>query len=136
MITTTKLNGYTITGKLRGTGIYASFDSKLKRCSYNIAISNNTDSVDFVYYMSHNDYINHKRVMDEGDLINAFECILSVALLTLESFCDFMSEFGYTDYKEAKKVYDACKEERDKLLKIGIDADETYELLEMIREDE
>ena len=136
MITTTKLNDYTITGKLRGTGIYAPFDSKLKRCSYNIIISNDADSVNFVYYMSHNDYMSNKRVMDEGDLINAFECILSDALLTLESFCDFMSEFGYTDYKEAKKVYDACKEERDKLLKIGIDADETYELLEMIREDE
>ena len=136
MNTTTKINNYTITGKLRGTGIYAPFDRKLKRCSYNIIISNDTDSVDFVYFMSHSDYINHKRVMDEGDLINAFECILSEALLTLESFCDFMSELGYTDCKEAKRIYEACKEERDKLLKIGIEEDEIYELLEMIREDE
>lgn len=136
MNTTTKINNYTFTSKLRGTGIYAPFDSKLKRCSYNITISNDTNVVDFVYYMSHIDYLNHKITMNQEDIKNAFECILSDALIPIESFCEFMNEFGYTDCKEAKRIYDACKEERDKLLKIGIDEDETYDILEMIREDE
>ena len=137
------INGYVIKADIQRLEIYAPFDNNLLRNCFDIIIEsvdsayNNQDNkVYFDFYGSHIDCSNHKIIMNQEDIRNAFECILSDALIPIDSFCDFMSDFGYTDCKEAKRIYDACKEERDKLLKIGIDEDEMYRLLEIIREDE
>lgn len=93
--------------------------------AYRVTLTRNGVKVGFIF----NDNIYNES--DKNDFIysllrdsQAFEYCYNLA--------DFMNEYGYTDGKQAKQVYDACKKQSDRLHKLFNDAE--IEILEKIFE--
>lgn len=77
----------------------------------------------------------HPVLTDEG-LCNAFNCFVSDALAGDMDFEMFMAEFGYDwkKIKEAKKIWQACKESLKKLQSIY--KGDIYDLANFLKEQE
>jgi hypothetical protein len=73
----------------------------------------------FDFYASHADYLAGKTELTDSDLLGAFDCILRDAESGQESFNEFCGEFGYdNDSIKALRIWEACKETREKLVRI------------------
>lgn len=62
------------------------------------------------------------KIQTQSDLIGAFECFVSDALIAEESFDDFCANFGYEN-GQGKRTYKACQQSNAKLKRIIGDVD-------------
>ena len=58
------------------------------------------------------------QITDTEELKHAFECYLRDCLVGMDSYEDFISEFGYDDDRESKRVHKACIRALEKLERI------------------
>lgn len=93
--------------------------------AYNITMTRNGVKVGFIF----NDNIYNES--DKNDFIYSLLSD-SQAYESTRDLTDFMHEFGYTDARQARQAYDACKKQSDRLHKLFNDAE--IETLEKIFE--
>jgi cellulose biosynthesis protein BcsQ len=83
----------------------------------------------FDFYGSAIDAQKHITEMDDQELKNALECIISDAIAGSDSFENFCSNFGYDkDSRTAERIYNACKESLSKMDCLGFTLDDLYNL--------
>ena len=61
--------------------------------------------------------INKKELKGQA-LLEAFECFLLDCLAGGYSLKEFMAEFGYKNEKEAEKIWEACRKQKEKFEKL------------------
>jgi len=107
---------------------------KLPRYKYNVTVTIEDTAKDFAYYTSIADYEAGKKKLDDDDLTNAFECILSDAMSGMMTRSDFVREYGYanTNPTYTHRIYDACVDTRNALRRIS--DDDIYKLVNAISE--
>lgn len=93
--------------------------------AYRVTLTRNGAKVGFIF----NDNIYNES--DKNDFIYSLLSD-SQAYESTRDLTDFMNEFGYTDEKQAKRVYDACKKQSERLHKLFNDSE--IETLEKIFE--
>lgn len=76
------------------------------------------------------------QLADKMKPLEALHMFIDDAITAQQMDCvdDIMNEFGYTNYKEAKKVLDGLKRAYFKCRKFGIDDDTLYEIGNELRE--
>ena len=79
--------------------------------AYRVTLTRNDKKICFVF----NDNIYNES--DKNDFIYSLLSD-SQAYESTRDLTDFMHEFGYTDDKQAKKIYDACKKQSERLHKL------------------
>ena len=68
--------------------------------------------------------------MNDDDLKNALECVISDALSGIYSFDEFCSEFGYDeDSRSAERMHKACEDTYKRIVALGICEPEMYEIV-------
>jgi len=77
----------------------------------------------FDFYASAHDAEQGKTHLNRLDLADVLKCVLSDALAGYDTFEDFQREFGYTDCREAFRIYSACQESRQKVERLGLNED-------------
>jgi hypothetical protein len=83
----------------------------------------------FDFYGSAFDTQKHITEMNDQDLKNALENIISDAIAGNDSFEEFCSNFGYDeDSRSVERIHNACKESLSKMEYIGFTLDELYDL--------
>ena len=93
--------------------------------AYRVTLTRNGVKVGFVF---------NDNIYNESDKNDFIYSLLrdSQAYEYCYNFADLMNEYGYTDEKQAKQVYNACKKQFDRLHKLFNDAE--IETLEKIFE--
>ena len=79
--------------------------------AYRVTLTRNGVKVGFIF----NDNIYNES--DKNDFIYSLLSD-SQAYESTRDLADFMNEFGYTDDTQAKKIYDACKKQSERLHKL------------------
>jgi hypothetical protein len=83
----------------------------------------------FDFYGSAFDAQKHITEMDDQDLKNALESIISDAIAGSQTFEEFCSEFGYDeDSRSAERIHKVCEESLSKMECLGFTLDELYDL--------
>lgn len=115
----------TLLNEINATKTYIGKSDMTSGNAYRVTLTRNGVKVGFIF----NDNIYNES--DKNDLIysllrdsQAYEFCYNLA--------DFMNEYGYTDAKQAKQAYDACKKQSERLHKLFNDAE--IETLEKIFE--
>lgn len=98
------------------------------RFKYIVFVEIGGKGIDFDFFGSIADYQQSKELGAKG-LPFALYCFLSDAAAGMMPFEEFSSEFGYTDEKEAKRVWKGCKEATRKARKIGLTDAAIYDTL-------
>lgn len=97
------------------------------RYRYNVIVRNlNTGKEEkFAFYGSIAEYMGQA---DRTEPLTAFGMILDDAIVCINcrDYRDVMNEFGYTDSKEAKRVYKSCCNTYKKLRKLGLTDDDMF----------
>ena len=95
------------------------------RYKFIITIKNKdtNNEIRFAFFDSVNNYYKNKTRLDKEGLKAAFECFLLDCQAAFLDYEDFINEFGYTNNKEAKKVYQACQLQLERARKLGLDED-------------
>ena len=84
--------------------------------AYRITLTRNDIKIGFIF----NDNIYNES--DKNDFIWSL-LLDSQAYENARDLTDFMNEYGYTDDKQAKRAYNACKKQSDRLHKLFNDAE-------------
>ena len=102
---------------------------------FKIHLSTESGSDSFDFYGSAFNAGKNKTVMNDDDLKNALECIISDALSGIYSFEEFCSEFGYDeDSRRADRAHKACEDTYNRIVALGISEDEMYAIVNDINE--
>jgi len=86
-------------------------------------------SISFTFHESQAHWQKNIRKMDEHSISFAFYCLLSDALIGTGTYKDFLSEFGYEDSGESRRIYRACQKQLDKLLSLRVSENEIPDML-------
>ena len=125
---------YSVTAKLKAEGVQFPFDTKgsYRHNKFSVSVKNTSTGkrISFDFYGSENDYINGIVELSEGDLKQAFYCLISDSLSAVNDFEEFCSEFGYDeDSRTAERVYKGCQKQYDKAMRLVEAESELYDLI-------
>lgn len=111
--------GLTISAK-KGVVSQASWDSNTDRYQFDLIVSNGKQRTKFKFYDSVLNFRNGIDELDHNALISAFGCVMSDASIkfSCSGLNDFISDFGYTDYEQAIRTYNACLMSAKKLSRV------------------
>ena len=115
----------TLLNEINTTKTYIGKSTLTSGNAYRVTLTRNGVKVGFIF----NDNIYNES--DKNDFIYSLLSD-SQAYESTRDLTDFMNEFGYTDDKQAKQVYNACKKQSERLHKLFNDAE--IETLEKIFE--
>jgi len=101
----------------------------MRYCHLVTIIVDDACSETFDYHGSEADYIAHKDVLSEPDLIDALECITRDAISGTYDCAEFFSNFGCEDPCEGLKAWRGCVRTCDRLVNMGIAEDMFYDVL-------
>lgn len=75
-------------------------------------------------------------ITEEQEILSAFYCFMSDALVGMQDFEEFCSEFGYdTDSREAEKIHRKCIKSYNKFCKIfDVDNNDIYDFINELQE--
>mgnify|MGYP003571252356 CR=1 FL=1 len=113
--TSITFNGQGISIKSRYVGTAKPWDNYIKQ-HHKITVNSGESTAVFDYYCNTDK-------LDSKELVNAFYCFLTdgISYKNAEDILDFKDEFGYTNSKECRRVYEACKESYETWQSFGID---------------
>lgn len=129
----TTFNQYTITAKLKAQGVQFPFEANgsYTHNKFSISVKNTSTGqrVSFDYYGSEHDYTHNIKEMNEGDLKQAFYCLISDSVSSIDGFENFCSEFGYdSDSRTAERIFKACEKQYNKAIKLVDNETDLYDL--------
>lgn len=106
----------TLLNEINTTKTYIGKSDLTSGNAYRVTLTRNGIKVGFIF----NDNIYNES--DKNDFIYSLLSD-SQAYESTRDLTDFMNEFGYTDDKQAKQAYNACKKQFDRLHKLFNDAE-------------
>ena len=83
-------------------------DNRSRSHTHHVITVKNNETGKKLHFDFWNSILN-PQITDTEELKWAFECFLRDCLVAIESYEDFISEFGYDDDKESKRVYKECE---------------------------
>lgn len=101
----------TLLNEINTTKTYIGKSEMTSGNAYRVTMTRNGVKVGFIF----NDNIYNES--DKDDFIYSLLCD-SQAYEFCYNLADFMNEYGYTDARQAKKIYNACKKQFDRLHKL------------------
>ena len=101
--------GFTLKAKYVGEKEPKCFNDNRSRIhTHHVITVKNNETGKKLHFDFWNNILN-PQITDTEELKWAFECFLRDCLVAIESYEDFISEFGYDDDKESKRVYKECE---------------------------
>ena len=78
----------------------------------------------------------HPEIEDSKMLLEAFACWLEDCYVGCDDFIAFVENYGYTDLRHAKKIYDACVRSYKKWRRVSeMTESESFDFLDKLREE-
>ena len=128
----TTIKNFLITSTYTGSKKAAWCNNTNNRNHYKIRVYNrmNKKAITFDFWVS----IAEPEIKDEKSLLCAFCCFLEDSVLGGYDFDEFIDEFGYSEAKEAYRIWLACKDSMEKLRTLRVSDRQTHDMIMGIRE--
>lgn len=110
--------GFTLKATYQGEKEPKCFDDNRSRShTHHVITVRNNETGKKLHFDFWNSILN-PQITDTEELKWAFQCYLNDCLVAMETYADFISEFGYDDDKDSKRVYKECQYALKKLERI------------------
>jgi len=128
VINTNTAGRIVINSTFKGDKLWKALENVRNYNRHIVTISHNKKRLSFEFWSS----LNEGELKTDESNVSAFYCFLSDSCAGEMDVFDFISEFGYEDIKEAKRIYKACEKS---LLKFkNVFACDLYELINEIQD--